>query len=86
MYLNSEYDKRILFDVRSYLSLNYNENDRIRIYKLRKNDKVYGLLFINDELIFMKEYNLNNSFKVNVEFNMDELEELVVEPTNTRKI
>ncbi len=85
-YLLSEFDKRIYMDVRSYLSLNYNPTDRIRICKLNKKGKVYGLLFINDELIFMKEYTLNNSFKVNIPYNIDELEELSVQENSYKKL
>ncbi len=85
-FLVSEYNKRILLDMRSYLSLNMNQGDIVKIYRLNKDNKVYGLLFVNDNLIFTKEYNLNGSIKTNIDFEMDELEELVIEEEHTRKL
>jgi len=75
-YLKYEFDKRILQDVKSYFSLNYNEGDSIKIYKFYREDKCYSVFYVNNEIVLMKEYDLNGSRKVNIDFDMSELEEI----------
>ena len=85
-FLSNEYNKRILVDARSYFSLNYKQGDRVKIYRANRDGKVYGLLYVNDELIFKKEYGLNGSSKTNIDFDMSELEEIEIEEEHKRQL
>ncbi len=85
-FLPNEYDKRIINDVKSYLSLNYNENNTYRIYKFIRDDKYYSVFYSNDEIVFIKEYDLNGSRKVNIDFDISELEELKIADDYSKKL
>ena len=76
-YLEYEYDKRILNDMKSYININKkDEVYDLNVYKYIKNDKVYGLFAINGMPLFVKEYDLNGSRKVNIHIDLAEAEEI----------
>ena len=85
-YLVNDYEKRILNDVKSYISLNFKEGDTIRIYKLNKDNKCYSVFYVNDEIVFTKEYDLNGSKKVNIDFDINELEEIKLTDEYTKTL
>ncbi len=84
-YLTNEYDKRIYNDMKSYLNLNAKGVKNYKVYKLYQDDKVYGIFIVNDELLFTKEYDLNGSKKVVINFNLNDAEEINMNHSNIRR-
>ena len=71
--------------MKSYLNLNAKGVKNYKLYKLYQDDKVYGIFIVNDELLFTKEYDLNGSKKVVINFNLNDAEEINMNHSNIRR-